>query len=547
MNGSNEGNGPSSGNGQGYTSNGSSNGNGNGNGSSPSHSNGSSPYAPTGAYNEFGYPELKLLDRSQYSGPPPVYASEAELARVAQPLMIHGKDRQAERAILELAVPGDPGSFVRNYVVYGMHLTDAPLLYHAGVATSILASLAPPGLCLEGGGLAEFANFWCLLVGEAGGARKTHCIELGLDLLRNVWRDRLGPDPGSWEMFVDSLMIQGQQLVAYPEMGYYFTTTSDAGGYLKGLKNRMCSAFDSTSMDGRPTVGKIREAKAAAKEVGSNSSAEPSSSKPQDPRLVRQDLVRFSLLGGVSNGMLDQYSSLNDWEGGFLSRFLICYAKRAVSFPRGLPNWPKMREWLKYRLDELRRNWEHTSPTPCKGLTDNAQAMLNHWLEVDTEQEFNLREGDRMKSVFERRGTICLKAALLYAWDLGHARYDHDWWIGVDALKPAIWLTNGGLLSTRNLLKDLAISKTDREIKAVFAAIPKNGSHTRGEIGRKVRVHSKSVAECIQTLEEWGLIGQSWSTDLGMAVYFRLPDPGEPIVRPIPEKEFKPAPLQVSL
>ena len=67
-----------------------------------------------------------------------------------------------------------PEGFVRSYCSYSSGATDAPEVYHAGVALAILAGAVADKLAFPLiGDSVSYPNLWTVLVGPSRAARKT--------------------------------------------------------------------------------------------------------------------------------------------------------------------------------------------------------------------------------------------------------------------------------------------------------------------------------------------------------------------------------------
>ena len=97
---------------------------------------------------------------------------------------------------------------VKEYVSYGLAVTDAPPIFHLAVGLSVLATACGGRTTFRGGGnRIHWPNLYVLFVAPSGLMRKSTSIDIGLNILRRADPDAVMPNETSREEF---LRVQGK-------------------------------------------------------------------------------------------------------------------------------------------------------------------------------------------------------------------------------------------------------------------------------------------------------------------------------------------------
>lgn len=144
--------------------------------------------------------------------------------------------------LLNQSLPQGNG-FLRSYVTYASQCSDAPELYHAGVAVTIFAAAVAKKLaCPFLSGRVLSPNLYTLLVGPSRSSRKTSSMDTGIDILRTAMPDLVIPIPGSYEEMVAQIRTTPSGVLTYREFGHFLKTTQR--GYGEPIRTVLMDLYD---------------------------------------------------------------------------------------------------------------------------------------------------------------------------------------------------------------------------------------------------------------------------------------------------------------
>lgn len=376
-----------------------------------------------------------------------------------------------------------PQGFIRRFVQSKARETDAPLVFLLGGALSSLSAVAPADLQFQLGGNVHAAT-WFMFVGEAGGTRKTTCVNFVVDLITLAAPHLLGGQPSSKEECKEQLLAEPQQLIAYPELGDFFSSTSS--GYLAGLRDVFTALWDARVVE-RNLVHR-QESRA-------------------NPRL--------SLLGGVAPSFLERHTKDEDWTNGFMSRWLPLYGVRDPKRTKALPAGRNDADtaWLVQRLKEIL-----AMPVGvCAGMTPSAAKLYEEWYEAH-QRRYENSPMAWIRGNVERAQNVVLKCAMLHSLDIGEAGRGLARWRFSEAdIVFGITLAQFCLESVITIVEGLAGSQYGQHRRTVLAAIPFRGQppRTLGQIYSHCnpKINPKDVDNVMRGLkaeeliEEVGAVG----------------------------------------
>lgn len=398
-----------------------------------------------------------------------------------------------------------PSNWLRAYVNYAASKVPSHKLYHVGTGLALLGACASPGVNGEGPGfLTEtFSNFYSLIVGRSALAQKTIALNVGRKLLLEAASTVIGPDPGSEEALFKSLAAQRVQIIFYPEMGAWLANTTGADNYRAKLRDAFTGIYDGIS-DPRTT-------------------ARSGTVPMRDPRL--------SLLGACTPAHLEVGTRNVDWEGGFMSRFLICYSDRAER-RHPIPaeyDMKEMHSWLVLVLREVLRN---STPGACAGLTPDAQVLWSQWVEsMDLRIEQIL--DPRASASWSRSKLLACKIGILLTAASGYVRQGQPWQVDATHVHVACSITEMHLRALEALLPNIAPTEEGAELRRVLNAVgPTWGS--LGEVSSRLQMNLRRCMEYLGTLMEWGVVEKK--PHEGVTFYRRVMDgapakwPGDALV-----------------
>lgn len=301
----------------------------------------------------------------------------------------------SERAVLN-ALPVQ-GSFIRQWMEYMYTVSDAPLAFHLGVGLGIVSGLVHPNVYLPGADELR-ANMFVMIVGPSSASRKTFSVGHATKQLQacgDAGRQFILGDDGSKEGFADEVIEFPRRIIVSEEGGNFLQHTI-GGQYGAAIRTQLLGLYDCTPVV-RHTIGSKNGAKAK--------NGSPAAKTP------RQDNPRVSMLIACTKSHLEDYTFRADWEGGFLSRYAMIWARRERHFTDAKPH-PEMQQ-------EIRRHLQHlvnvVSVGPCSGMTQDAHAMWRAW--QARLNSFAQTQDEKTSGVVDRSQQHARKAALVAAYD----------------------------------------------------------------------------------------------------------------------------------
>ena len=368
--------------------------------------------------------------------------------------------------------------WVREYVIHAMQQTNAPPVYHLGIGVTCLGVTTPLsyGLPFAGGMLRS--NNYCLLVGRSGKERKTTSLNIGKRILLEAASPLVGSEPGSTEGLIEALERRPSQLIPMGEFGDFLSKAQ--GGYFEPIKTLITKAWD----------------------------ADPLERVKANNKVVRCENPRLSIGAASSISYLERYSKPDDWQGGFMGRWIILYGHKEWDEPYPAGNL-KMHQWL---VDQIQSRATMGSAGLCEGLDPSVEALWDEWY-----KDVNNRTlPETIAGLESRADTLCLKICLVYGWDFGPATRDKPWRITKEILEPAIALTELHLKSVCHLSEVIAVHPDARLRRDIIKAILRyNGRASMGQILGVLKMRKRMVYEMIDAMMEEGIV-KRLKTTLGV-------------------------------
>jgi hypothetical protein len=303
------------------------------------------------------------------------------------------------------------------------------------------------------------ANWWAMCVGHSGRDRKSFAVSQARDLLGFAAPGAVAQTPGSSEALIESLCQQPTQVWLMSEMGEFLSATQGQS-YLAKIKTEMTDIFD-----GHPIQKVFAKGKKFATE---------------HPRL--------SVLAAVTPSYLARHTEPADWEGGFLSRYVVAFCARERTMHLD-GSTPAQADWL---LQWIYQSSQIPNASPCIGLDPEMQAIWIAW--VEDFQKRTASQADRLSGQIERTFLVAKKAMLINAWDNGRARQGVPWhatkvegipaimlaelhWQGVSAVAHlAVW--NKDVRDRRDVMSALSPHRW-MSLGSVSGAVPQTGLKQR--------------------------------------------------------------------
>jgi len=377
--------------------------------------------------------------------------------------------------------------------------TEAPVAYDVGVALALLSSVCPPQLHV--GGLPDgdlHGNLYVMVVGRQGADRKSTALKYGSKLLADAVPGRRGERPGSPQGLAKGLSKNQQQILVYSDLADLFAMTQrrQGGNILTGIKAKFLEAFDC-----EPVESQLSRS------------------------LVRAPEPRLTILGGVNRPILDTYVDPEDWETGFMSRFLVIYAHVERSVKRAHMQ-PQVREWLRRWLGICSRYAKQPQLWgSCLGLDAGAHDLLDAF---EHAVRSTAPTGGTLRAVGPRARirVQAIKTALLlglsseYGWPQGGGQRGYDWLIDARLMSAAIKIALIGFAGSLAIAVTATASPDMRMRRDVLSAIGEDWTGL-GRILRDAQVLKRRSRDVLNTLKEEGIIEEEIDTHSAKAYYRR--------------------------
>lgn len=261
-----------------------------------------------------------------------------------------------------------------------------------------------------------------------------------------------------------------QFVIPYSEFGT-FLSNSKPGGTLAPLREAFTSLWDAVSI-------KYKTVK--------------------QERVIHEP--RLSLLVGTTTSYLEAHTTHVDWEGGFLSRWMVIHAKREFSYVLPPGNTPQ-----EDALVERLRTYHVRNPQTASGLAPDTWDFYEEWFrrvaDKATEEATSWASG-----LANRSPTIALKTAIGHAFDNYPDLCETPGWkMPIESMAFGTAIAEWHLRSAQTVLESLATSKAGREQRAVMQAIGEE-PRTLGAILNRVNpaMDKREVQRVLDTLMEAG-------------------------------------------
>lgn len=372
--------------------------------------------------------------------------------------------------------------FLRSYVEYASHCTDANIAYHVAGGLSCLTQCVPLDYAVPYTS-PLYGTMFSMVVGASSRSRKTASLAIAQRILRDAIADSIIETPGSQEGLYEGLRHHPRQLIVYPEWGEFLAKAEE--GYMMPVKTAFTNVWDGLAA-GRALA------------------------KKRDGIIEKP---RLSLLCAVATDLLERHTEQADWTGGFLARFLTFYAEPEREFPtppiddevRRL----EMTRWLEGLADP------RVQPGRSLWLDDQAQSMWHDW--YDGLRPLISGSVQRAAAACSRASAIAAKITLLLAWDIGEARSGQPWRATVRELEPALKLTNLHLESVLELGERITGTKDMRDRSLVLRSIGLQPTPL-GWILREAEMLKRRAKEIIESLVEERAIA---AVKVGNDIYYQ--------------------------
>lgn len=404
-------------------------------------------------------------------------------------------------------------ALTKKIVEYGASVSDSPKAYFLGSALAVQAALIPSNLYMVSATMMR-PNLFIFLAGPSG-ERKSYAgdatIAIMEDMLASV------NEPSRKVIDVDSyqaLLERCSDFGADPTGLFYF---SEGGQYLSQIYGqnggRLKTAYMALADGNTLTKAKARGAGEQKKEES-------------DVTHVVKD-PRFSMLLPTAYRLIQRHVTADDWETGFMGRYLLFCAARERRYELPGVNLVLRQEIadrlfdLLYsvsrehrgRLPDDRSKWDYTKKR-CRnlakpaisgeiGFEPEAWQLFTTWTKQVAERQHAQSASSIKASNYRRVEAQCTRVAMILSRDFGaasdmawaiqkrHAQ-DENWFLGMQEVAGAIAIMNLHLKSLDFLLENLHANTWESQRQSILAVFetaedcpPKMLS--RGEILAAVR------------------------------------------------------------
>lgn len=370
--------------------------------------------------------------------------------------------------------------FIRSYVEWAYSQTDAPSVFHAGVAINLLATIAHPDYGYWGSGAITPPNVYTLLVGLSGTSRKSWAISaIGNKLLQEVVPERSTTHAASYPALLEQLYDEPTQCVVDEDIAR-FLKDAKGTGYLSSLKQGYMPLYDNPSNLRLPRSMKNAD-------VGG------------PPKVIAKP--RLSILAGANMTELSDHLDRGDLSSGFMSRWMILSGKRVRTLdPAKTPDHREIRAGLVNALGYYLRE-AISEPIPFDPQAGNVIAT---W-EASLDQILLTSEDVQETSLLSRLPTFARKVSVLYALDrilLGYyQRRTPIKRVLLDDVAPAMRFIEAVHASTASLYRCLYTSGDMRDRAKVLSVMPGGTPVSTGYISEKAQMLKPRVLMLLDTLE----------------------------------------------
>jgi hypothetical protein len=329
-------------------------------------------------------------------------------------------------------------SFTEEYLDYAGKLTDAPEVYHEFLALNLL-SLAVGRTPINITPCQLYPNIWTILIGISGVSRKSSALSLALSILPDEYE--FLPNDFTPESLQQSLAKQSHGLICKEEIGGFLQNIKRKD-FMSGTADLLCQLYDCPPKYNR-TLRSIE---------------------------FRLSDVCFNIMAATTPSRFANTVKTEDFDSGFLSRFLIIYGEKKFSFPR--------RSRVKTdtdRRNKCRTHWKqvydlfHNKSKFEFEFDDEALEWANTWQTTKEEEVLELsksEEADLKGAIVTRLSDYVLKLSALYEVDNVSELVESPIVISLESVRKACSIIDRVLtLLTNNILTLLTEDDVSRMLE----------------------------------------------------------------------------------
>lgn len=360
-------------------------------------------------------------------------------------------------------------TFLCQYVRWCEQQTTAPTVYHLGNGLNLLSMLCPSSIYMYYAGKVN-CNLFTMVVGRSGDDMKSTSLGLTRKVLKQYWDNLIAPHPASAEGLIDHLSNFPTQMFIYSEMGKFLSLTGQ--GYAETIKTTYTDLWD----------------------------CEPQSRAKAGGDLIQVEHPYVNILSACSLPYLERYTKPQDWNGGFLGRFLIFLGRshRVNPNPKGY-----RLEMVKTLGEYLRQLNSKSSRSSCIGLTPEAEEWWNDWYFAHAEKILPTKiAGTKL-----RLPAMIRKIALLLAFDDGRAYNKEFFKVNTEDLQIATAIGDMHLKSISTISELLCDSDDERLRKRIIQTVEHLSNYGKRPVSKALLLRTLKI--------RWSRI-QDWIGSLKM-------------------------------
>ena len=362
--------------------------------------------------------------------------------------------------------------FLREYVQnYAIRVSDAPEEMALGAALVTVGTLMMKHVYMPWGANRLAPNLWVLVIGPSTFVRKSTTVNMPIDLLAKVARNRVGPNQMTVEGIVQHLHQDPAVVLPVPEFGVFLSMTKKT--YAEGLRQLCMQLADGDRIDRRLASSRIQ---------------------------LTQHWV--SCVAASALPLLDAHTTIEDWTGGFLARFLPVTGEKRRSYAIPRPPPEGKREALIALLQERKRG------TPCAGFDAKADALYHAWY-FRSEAHARRSGGLLTQAMYGRLHAAVAKAAMIYQFDMTPNR-PAGWKITGRAMRHALALAGIVERTLEVVGRTISLDRDQRDRNTILTIVRDAGREGIAwrELIARSRLLYMRVAEVVESLAQEGLVAR---------------------------------------
>lgn len=384
-------------------------------------------------------------------------------------------------------------TFIEDYVDWGKEATDAPQEYHQAGAYTILSSILSSQIRIPTSGGMLLPNLWFMTLGETTLSRKTTCMYLAIDMLRDVDQECVLATDGSVEGIMDALATRPRRSSIYLKDEFSgFLEAVVKKDFLGGTLEHFTQLYDGHNLK--------RMLRSGAVDI--------------------RDPVFLLYCGGVHDRIY-RWITTEHIASGFLPRFI--YINPKVDMDRIRPLGPATIENMTKRSELVNRLYRINThyngmPSPTEDDDGNFVVLPKNWkaeLKPESWKTYNRIANimqkmaeesdvrDLMLPMMDRLSKSGLKMAVITA---ASERLDDEIVIEKNDIIHAFSYIERWIEHSISIITNAGKSADEKELERIVNWITDNPGVARGNIMQRFRLNSRIADGIFTTLLQRGLV-----------------------------------------